>query len=579
MKNIKLLLLFVFFVSISTYTHAQNSKFDLAAWEEKIREHLSDHPTISIELSDSLLNIGNQLDNDEYISKGYYYLGIANYFIGRNHLSNEFYKKALKTSYADSNLDFQGKCWNNMGVNYDLMDKKIESIDAYLKSLKVCEQLNDSLGIAQSWINLGLLDTKMSNFERSEKFIKKAYNYFVGKKDTLNIALCIQNLAFNFDNKTHIDSALIYYQNSYELFEKVDYKHGMAQIAQNIGMKYIDMERKDLAKSQLLLALDLAKQIDFKSLEAKIYLNYAHFISVKPAEKLHYLQLAQNIFKEIGDDEKSLHLSLILSDIYVNIGDIKNYQLVMEEYKNRISETNLKKSKQLYEEFQAIYESEAKENIIIQQQEKLEWRKMLLIISGILIVLLIFFIYVVTYLMLKMRKYIRVLYQKNEELKNAKVRHNPIPQKVLSLEDISTNPSSEQDTRERKTNDSVVSKMSELYEEIIQLFEKEKIHLKHDITVSDLSNRLNTNDKYISVAINNNSQYNFNHLVNDFRINEAKNLIVQFGKSINIKELADKSGYKSLNTFYKNFKDNTGLTPSQYIELSEDQKNNHLASS
>lgn len=130
---------------------------------------------------------------------------------------------------------------------------------------------------------------------------------------------------------------------------------------------------------------------------------------------------------------------------------------------------------------------------------------------------------------------------------------------------------SEHVAEEKKSPDTVVSKMTDLYQEILQLFEKEKLYLKHDLSVSELSSRLNTNDKYISVAINNNSQSNFNNLVNAFRINEAKNLIAQFGKAINIKELADRSGYKSLNTFYKNFKDITGLTPSQYIELSEDK--------
>lgn len=171
--------------------------------------------------------------------------------------------------------------------------------------------------------------------------------------------------------------------------------------------------------------------------------------------------------------------------------------------------------------------------------------------------------------MIKMRKYIIALYQKNLDIKNAMT----FPVKDIPEAESPTTGAS--DMEEKKNSDTNSPKLAVLYNEIVRIFEEEKIFQKHDMSVSELSNKLNTNDKYISLAINNHGSGNFNAFVNAYRINEARKLIARYGKSISIKELADKSGYKSLNTFYKNFKEITGLTPSQYIDLSEDKNLNY----
>lgn len=570
MKVLQLLIILLF-ITVGNISYSKKSDKVLEEWENNIKSIISDDPQKAIILSDSLLKIGNDIDNDQYISVAYYLQGIANYYIGRNYLSNELYKKALNTSYGQKDLEFQGKCWNNMGINLDIMDKNDEAIAVYHKSLKISEQLKDSLGIAQTWINIGILDCKMANYERSQLMLHKALNYFTRQKDNLNIGLCYQNLGIVFQNLNQTDSSISYFKKSYDKFELIDYKYGMSQNAYNLSLRYTDKNEFKLAEEYLFDALRLAKDIKALSQEANIYLHLAILNSQNYTKKLHYTKLAQELYEEIGDKENSLNTYLWLCEMFAHSGDLVNFDKYLKIYKDKTHDLSYKNSIERYEEFKAIYDSEEKQRIIVEQDRKLEKRSALLYISGFVILLLIIFAVTVSYLMLKMRKYIRALYKKNVDLSNANIIPiSPQSSEVTVEEPIKDLPS-EQVAEEKKSSDTTVSKMTDLYQEILQLFDKEKLYLKHDLSVSELSSRLNTNDKYISVAINNNSQSNFNNLVNAFRINEAKNLIAQFGKNINIKELADRSGYKSLNTFYKNFKDITGLTPSQYIELSEDK--------
>lgn len=562
------------FITVWNISYSKKSDKVLEEWETNIKSIISVDPQQAIVLSDSLLKIGNDIDDDQYISVAYYLQGIANYYIGRNYLSNELYKKALNTSYGQTDLEFQGKCWNNMGINLDIMDKNAEAISIYHKSLKVSEQLKDSLGIAQSWINIGLLDTKMANYERSQILLEKALKYFTRKKDTLNMGLCYQNIGIIYQNLGMQDSSIYFFKKSYDSFETIDYKYGMSQNSYNLSMRYTDKNEFKIAENYLFNSLRLAQEINATSQIANIYLHLAILNSKDYKKRMHYTKLAQELYEEIGDKENSLNTYLWLCEMFAHSGDIANFDKYFKIYKEKTQSVSYKNSIERYEEFQAIYDSEEKQNIILEQNRKLERRNVLLIFSGLIILILITFAGIVSLLMLKMRKYIRALYKKNVDLRNANII-SITPEQIKIEEDaLVKEVSAEQIPEEKKSSEVVSSKMTELYQEIIHLFESEKLYLKHDLSVSELSAKLNTNDKYISVAINNNSQSNFNNLVNAFRINEAKILIAQFGKTLNIKELADRSGYKSLNTFYKNFKEITGLTPSQYIELSEDKELN-----
>ncbi len=534
-------------------------------WEEQIREEFIHNPRNAKELSDSLLKYGSELNNDEIIARSYYLLGVSHFYLSRTYISNEYYKKALKTAYAAGNDEFQGKCWNNMGINYDLMDKNAESRNAYLKSLRVSEKLKDSIGIAQSWINLGLLDTKYMRFERADKYLNNALRYFTKHNDTLNIGLCYQNLAVSFFEQKKINNALEHYEKSLDVFKSIDYKYGIAQNYYNVALQHMHLGQTSKANIYLDSAIALANEIELDRLLPNVYLNKANLSANNSTQKLYYFNLAKESFLKLGNYESSMYLDLEMCDLFAANGDVKNYKKTIYEYRDKLNELLKQKNLDRYEEFQAIYESEARQDLIASQARKLDQRRNLLIGAGLIIFMLATFILVVVFLVLKNRQYIVALYRKNLDIKNLK---------AFAITDEKVEGTIEPELVEMDVQNPIEessSRFIDLYNDIVRAFEEEKLFQRQDLSVSELSARFNTNDKYISLAIKNHRSGNFNAFVNAYRINEARKLIAEHGKSISIKELADKVGYKSLNTFYKNFKDITGLTPSQYIGLSEDE--------
>lgn len=110
-------------------------------------------------------------------------------------------------------------------------------------------------------------------------------------------------------------------------------------------------------------------------------------------------------------------------------------------------------------------------------------------------------------------------------------------------------------------------KFEALYFEIINLLDKDKSYRNPKFSKTMLAESLNTNDSYISKAINYKGNKNFNKLINEYRINE---IIEDFSKKkheiYSMEYLYKNAGFTQQSTFNRVFKEFTGKSPSKYIE-------------
>lgn len=99
------------------------------------------------------------------------------------------------------------------------------------------------------------------------------------------------------------------------------------------------------------------------------------------------------------------------------------------------------------------------------------------------------------------------------------------------------------------------------------LIEKEAF-LDQDLTLSELSNRMGINTKYLSQIINEVEQTSFIDLINSHRIERAKELLIHPAyQYFTIIAIANEVGFKSKSAFYNAFKKFTKMTPSAYKNL------------
>lgn len=89
--------------------------------------------------------------------------------------------------------------------------------------------------------------------------------------------------------------------------------------------------------------------------------------------------------------------------------------------------------------------------------------------------------------------------------------------------------------------------------------------LRKDLKIGDVVREVGSNRTYVSNYINATHQCSFSDYMNQQRIEHAKRLLQEAGKSVKLAQIADDSGFANEQSFYRNFKKFTGMTPAEWL--------------
>lgn len=106
---------------------------------------------------------------------------------------------------------------------------------------------------------------------------------------------------------------------------------------------------------------------------------------------------------------------------------------------------------------------------------------------------------------------------------------------------------------------------NQLKDKLLELFDSQQIYKHNDLKITQVSIILQTNRTYVSNLINSEFKCTFSDFVNRYRILEAKKLMSDsMQKNFTLSYVADESGFGSVNTFIRIFKDLEGMTPGRF---------------
>ena len=106
--------------------------------------------------------------------------------------------------------------------------------------------------------------------------------------------------------------------------------------------------------------------------------------------------------------------------------------------------------------------------------------------------------------------------------------------------------------------------MENIERRVVALMEDKKIYLDPDMSLQKLSSLTSTNATYLSNTVNDCFGCNFRTLLNKYRIEYAKFQISNEGGLV--KDIYKNCGFVSRSAFYRSFKQETGLSPLQFLK-------------
>ena len=511
-----------------------------------------------LELADSLANDfyiqAKAADVDQNIARGVHLLGLTNYFKGNLYLSSSYYREALSRDYTNGDAKLQESCWNNLGINFELQNNLPASLEAYQKSFALAEARGDEKGMAETRINFGLLEIKRQNTDSGIAYLEEALAFFESVQDTLNAGLCLQNIGVGYKYKGDFTRAIDFSQKAMDKFTALNYVFGTIDALVNLGHNTRSQGNDPLAKVYLEQARKLSVLYGFPFKEAVALNNLAELdISegnyVEARRKIEY---ALEVFKQQGNYDQWESTFLELLHIAVLEGNSSRYEFLMDSFQNasrlRVSSESLAR----YDELKAVYEMEEKVRQIKYQQEEIQANRRKIFFLVVSLVIALGGSIVIGFLLLRTRFLMKELFRKNEAI----LQRWPVVDRQAENQDLS----------------SFDDKLWQLFRDIDTAIDRQELYRDRNLNVAALSRKFASNDTYVSKAINTYSHLNFNSYINHYRILAAQKMLTSKGKILSLQEIGEQCGFNSYTTFVRLFKQQTGLTPSQYLAQAKSNK-------
>lgn len=500
---------------------------------------------------------------DSILAQAHYYMGIAHYFNGNYYLSGNAYLKALESGYAKQSPLFKGKLLNNLGIVYDMTDRYEEGLAAYLASLELEKSIGNQNGIAQSELNIGLLLIHQRKFSEARSYLESARSKFEDAGNTEGLALVLHNEA-TIDEELKDYKAETKLTRSLQLYEQAGNTYEYTNVCIHLAAFHHEAGEEEKSKYYLEKATRLIEEKGYYYLneglqvfKAKLEIARGEFEAARA--RLDTLSPSNNRTQQ----GKWIYHLIAMSELE----DAATFEKELWEYEHFLDSIYDENTSRIVSELQIIHETKENAQIINNQQVRLRSQRNILTLS----LAFIFILGVAVVMLIKNHRRLqvsyRVLFLKEKEtqrqfealLKPKSGYHVQSPTAEWNQPDIST-------PIEEDENTIPFTHHYELWRQIVSIIEKEECYLQPDFRISDLAKLCNSNRTYISKTISYYTQMNFSAFLNRFRVELAK-IELQKNHSFSFDEIGRLSGFNSTATFYRAFKDQTGLTPKQYTQM------------
>ncbi len=107
-----------------------------------------------------------------------------------------------------------------------------------------------------------------------------------------------------------------------------------------------------------------------------------------------------------------------------------------------------------------------------------------------------------------------------------------------------------------------------MYFKLLDLFRSKKLYLDNNLNQHKVADLMETNVKYLSQVINNQTEKNFKYFVNQFRVQEFEYLLSsQTMTNYTLFSIGECCGFKNKSTFYNVVLNHTGKTPKEIADI------------
>lgn len=264
------------------------------------------NPLKSIEIANSILQMADELSDEEGKGLGFKILSVANVWISKNDLAQQFAYQAIDIFEKLGFKKHTADVYYNLGANYSYLSDFKNAIKSYYKCYEINKDLNDEIGMADGLNGIGTIYYRTNENEKaldtlleSKKLCEKHNN----KDIYIKVLDGLGEACFNLKDYTN---ALNYYEKSASISKEIGNKQVESFALDGLARTHSELGNLNLAEKYFHESIQIRREIGFKMGECFSLIHYATHLrkAKKFSQAVQYLEnaldIAQNInFREI----------------------------------------------------------------------------------------------------------------------------------------------------------------------------------------------------------------------------------------------------------------------------------------
>ena len=324
---------------------------------------------------DSMFSIVSNIGRNRDIGDCYFDYGTIERALG-NKQDMILHMKSSINYYLKANAyKAAGKSYFMIGQTYiELKDESL-ALENFRQSLALREKAQDSLGMANSTVNVASLVYKTGDYAQASNYYFKALTLAQKLDNDKLRAVCLSNLSHLSNKMNNYGQSIEYLNEALVLQRKLGNRQAESNVLTNFGTTYIEMKNYTKAKEVFAQALKIKEEINDEKGIAGAYANLGIIARNENDTALSrkYISKALSIARKIGDKEveaNALASLSLLSSMSNSVDaeklllaslkkakEVDNPVLIMANYKN-LKEYYEKKGDHVKAlEFASLYQS------------------------------------------------------------------------------------------------------------------------------------------------------------------------------------------------------------------------------
>lgn len=316
----------------------------------------------------------NMSETEHYpngIAKAYNNIGIVYDVKGDYDSSLYYYNKGYEIADASNSLKTKAGIINNIGMIYWNKGEFDIALKKYFEAEKLYAQLKEEKGRANTLSNIGLIYYDIKQYKQSFDYCFAALQIREKIKDEYGMSVSYSNMASLYSEKRDYTQSISYLEKSIAIKKKIEDDYGLAIDYTNLATEQFKKTKNyETALDLNLEAVKIRQKIDDKFGLCTSYINISHiYIDEKKfANALEYLNAAEKLAIEIDAKSRLKEVYDAKSILFKLTGRYDSALFYADKREVLKDSIFTEESNKQYAKLHVQYETEKKENEIVQQK-------------------------------------------------------------------------------------------------------------------------------------------------------------------------------------------------------------------